>query len=209
MSGSFVRRVLRGGFLASTIVAAVALGGGTTLAAHQVGHSGTTGSYSWTDSSAHPAGLCDYTGGGAAGHTYIVGVRVNAPATAKWPTGQASTWGYVGFRVELQHLSGGSWTTVNWGPQTTANATTTASAMLSNRRVAWAGPLTGKDRGLAVLTWYRPNWSILGSARVVIDHYANNFDSVARAYCPVSYCDVCAPAAAAGVAAIDTRRSQV
>ena len=152
MSRAFVRGALRSGSLAVIVAAAVALGSGTALAAHQVGHGGTTGSYSWVDSTAHPAGLCDYNGGGAAGHVYIVDVRVDHPATAFWPQSVASTWGYVGFRVELQHRSGGVWTTVNWGSQTVAKATTTMSATLANRRVNWAGPLQGKDRGLALLT---------------------------------------------------------
>lgn len=168
----------------------IALGGSGALAAHQVGSSGTTGSYSWTDSAGHPAGVCDYNGGGAAGHTYIVQVKVKAPDTVFWPAGTGSNSGTVGFKVKLQHRSGGVWSTVNTGSEATTTARRHTSAMFGTRKVAWDGPNTGKDRALAVLTWYTPGMAVLGRVQVVIDHYSNNYDGIKRSFCPVDNINV-------------------
>lgn len=177
-----MRRVVRGGFLAMLIATAIALSGSGALAAHQVNSSGAHGSYSWTDSAAHPAGHCNYAGGGTAGHTYITYIKVKAPTTVFWPTGTGTSSGTVGFKVILQHLSGGTWTNVNTGSGAFATATTTTSASFPARRVAWAGPNTGKDRAKVVLTWHT-----IGRVQVVIDHYSNGFDGVGRSYCPVVF----------------------
>ncbi|MEA2622000.1 MAG: hypothetical protein QOH61_910 [Chloroflexota bacterium] len=190
MTGSLIRRFVGGTSLATLTAVMIALGGGEVLAAHQVGSSGTTGSYSWTDTAAHPAGVCDYNGGGTAGHIYIVQIKVRAPDSVLWPAGTGSSSGRVGFKVKLQHLHGGTWSTVNTGPEASATASRHTSAMFGTRRVHWAGPISGKDRAVAVLTWYRPNDSVLGRAHVVIDHYKNNHDGIGRSYCPVGYSDV-------------------
>lgn len=187
MKRSLVRRLLGGTTLALLTAAMLALGGSGALAAHHLSGTGTTGEYSWTDTAAHPAGLCDYNGGGAAGHTYIVRIKVNAPDSAYWPAGTPSSSGTVGFKVELQHLTSGHWTTVNTGQEQTATASRHSSAMFGPRSVKWAGPNTGRDRAVAVLTWYNPNMSVLGRDKAVIDHYANNHDGVKRSYCPVVY----------------------
>jgi hypothetical protein len=152
-----------------------------------VGSSGTTGSYSWTDSAAHPAGICNYNGGGTLGHVYIVSAKVKAPTTVFWPAGTGSNSGTVGFKVKLQHLSGSVWSTVNTGSEATATAWRHTSAMFGTRNVGWNGPLTGKDRALAILTWYTPSMTVLGRIKVVIDHYRNNYDHMGRSYCPVVY----------------------
>ena len=187
MAGSLVRRLVGGASLATLTAAMLALGGSGALAAHQVSNTGTTGSYTWTDTTAHPAGVCNYNGGGTAGHLYIVSVKVKAPTTVFWPAGTGSNSGTVGFKVKLQHLTAGVWSTVNTGAEATDTATKTTSAMFGTRHVDWNGPLTGKDRALAVLTWYSPSMTIIGRTTVVIDHYFNNSDHVARSYCPVVY----------------------
>jgi hypothetical protein len=187
MFGTHLSRWLRGASIAGLSAALVALGGTGALAAHQAGSSGMPGPYSWTDTSSEPAGLCDYEGGGTAGHTYIVRVKVSAPTTVLWPHDASSNAGTVGFKVKLQHLSGGTWHHVNTGSEATSTATEDSSAAFGPRSVYWAGPNTGRDRAVAVLTWYNPDMSILGRVSVVIDHYRNNHDHVRRSYCPVVY----------------------
>lgn len=187
MTGTVLRRFISSASLATLTAAMLVLGGGGALAAHQVGSSGTTGSYAWTDSASHPAGLCNYNGGGTLGHVYIVSVKVQAPDTVFWPGGTGANSGTVGFKVKLQHLSNGAWSTVNTGSEATATATRTTSAMFGMRHVNWNGPLTGRDRALVILTWYTPSMSVLGRVKVVIDHYRNNHDHLGRNYCPVVY----------------------
>jgi hypothetical protein len=187
VTGSWIRRTVRGTSIATLMVVSLALGGGSALAAHQVGGHGTLGSYSWTDTAPHPAGVCSYNGGGAAGHTYLVKVKVKAPDAVYWPAGTGSSSGTVGFKVVLQHLTGGTWTKVGHGTEATSTAHRHTSAMFGTRSVSWAGPNTGKDRALAVLTWYQSDMSVLGRAKVVIDHYHNTFDGHKRAYCPVVF----------------------
>jgi len=179
-------RAWRSASLSILVAACLALGSGDVLAAHQVSQTGVIGSYAFTDTAGNPAGYCNYNGGGAAGHTYLVKVRVDAP-TAYWPDGQASNHGTIGYRVKLQHFSGGVWDTVNTGAEEQATATVHVSALFGPRHVDWAGPNTGHDRALAVLTWYRPNATVLGRARVVIDFYLSGFDGITRPYCPVVY----------------------
>lgn len=190
MTGSFVRRVVRSGSLATLVATAIALGGNGVLAAHQVASSGSPGAYAWTDTAAHTGGYCNYNGGGTAGHVYIAYVRVNAPNTVFWPTGQADTSGTVGFKVILQHRSGGGWHNVNTGTEAFATASTTSSASFPARRVAWAGPNTGHDRAKVVLTWYDAQQWTVGRAQVVIDHYRNGHDHITRSYCPVVFTEV-------------------
>jgi hypothetical protein len=190
MPGSFVNRSLRGASFALVTAALIAVGGNSALAAHQVGSSGTPGSYSWEDTAAHPAGLCDYNGGGTAGHTYLVRIKVKPPTNVLWPHDTESNAGTVGFRVKLQHLSAGAWTTVNMGSEATATATEDSPAAFGGRSVYWAGPNTGRDRAVAVLSWYNPDMSVLGRVSVAIDHYRNNHDHARRAYCPVVYTNV-------------------
>lgn len=187
MHATLIRRAIGGTALATLTAALLALGGSGVMAARQVGHSGTTGSYSWMDTGAHPAGICDYNGGGAAGHTYIVRIKVKAPSSVYWPSGTGSNSGTVGFKVSLQHLQNGVWSTVNTGPEARKTATRQTSAMFGMRSVGWAGPLSGRDRALAILTWYTPGMSVLGRVRVVIEHYRNNHDGIQRSYCPVAY----------------------
>jgi len=182
-----VRRFVSGASLATLTAAMLTFGGGGALAAHQVGSSGTIGTYSWTDTGAQPAGTCNYNGGGTLGHVYIVSVKVTAPDTVFWPAGTGASSGTVGFRVKLQHLTGGAWSTVNTGSEATATATRTTSAMFGQRHVNWNGPLTGRDRALVILTWYTPSMTVMGRAKVVIDHYRNNYDHLGRSYCPVVY----------------------
>ncbi len=181
-----VGRAWRGASLAILIAACLALGGGDVFAAHQVHQSGTIGSYSFTDTAGNPAGYCNYNGGGAAGHTYLVGVKVDAP-TAFWPAGQSSHHGTIGYRVKLQHLNGTGWHTVNVGTEQRTSATVHTSAVFGKAHVGWAGSNQGHDRALAVLTWYRPNTTVLGRARVVIDHYRSGFDGITRSFCHVVY----------------------
>ncbi len=187
MTRSLVGRLVRGASLGTLIAACIALGGGDALAAHAIGSSGTPGAWSWTDSAAHPAGICDYTGGGAAGHTYMTHLKVKAPATVFWPAGTGSSSGKVGFKVTLQHLTAGVWVNVTTGSEAIATAKRHTSAMFGTRGVPRAGPLTGRFRGLAILTWYTPSMAVLGRVRVVIDHYSNNHDSIGRSYCPAVY----------------------
>jgi hypothetical protein len=187
MTRTMLRRSASGAALATIVAVMLALGGGGVLAAHEVAHSGMTGAYSWQDTTAHPAGTCNYYGGGTLGHIYVVSVKVKGPSTVFWPAGTGSSSGTVGFKVKLQHLSAGAWSTVNTGTEAFATATRTASALFSTRHVDWNGPNTGKDRAEAVLTWYSPSMAIIGRAAVVIDHYSNNYDHVNRSYCPVVY----------------------
>jgi hypothetical protein len=179
-------RAWRGPSLAVLAATCLVLGGSDVFAAHQVGQTGVIGNYAFTDTAGTPAGYCNYNGGGTAGHVYLVAIRVNPP-TAYWPAGQASNHGTIGFRLKLQHLSGGVWHNVNTGAEAQAPATVHSSALFGPRHVAWAGPNTGRDRALAVLSWYRPDTTVLGRARVVIDHYRSGFDGITRSYCRVVY----------------------
>jgi hypothetical protein len=190
VSRSMVSRALRGSSLALLVTTAIALSGSGALAAHTVNSSGAPGSYAWTDTAAHPGGYCNYNGGGTLGHVYITYVRVNAPTHVFWPTGQTDTSGTVGLKVILQHQSGVTWNTVNTSSETYSMASTTSSASFGARRVAWNGPITGRDRAKVVLTWYDGSSSVIGRAQVVIDHYANGHDGNTRTYCPVVFTEV-------------------
>jgi hypothetical protein len=179
-------RTWRGASVATLVATCLALGSGNVLAATPVHQSGTIGNYSFTDTAGNPAGFCNYNGGGALGHTYLVSIKVDAP-TAFWPAGQPSHHGTIGYRVKLQHDNGGVWQTVNAGTEQRATGSVHTSAVFGKAHVAWAGSNQGHDRALAVLTWYRPNATVVGRVRVVIDNYLSGFDGITRSFCHVVY----------------------
>jgi hypothetical protein len=179
-------RARHGASVAALVVACLASGSGSVLGAHLVHQTGTVGIYSFTDTAGNPAGYCNYNGGGALGHTYLVSIRVDAP-TAFWPAGLPSHHGTIGYRVKLQHDDGGAWQTVNAGTEQHATASVHTSAVFGTAHVKWAGSNQGHDRALAVLTWYRPNSTVVGRARIAIDHYLSGFDGITRSFCHVVY----------------------
>ena len=70
------RRSFRGLVITAFAAAAVALSGGSAIAAHQIAHTGTPGSWVLPDTAGNPAARCSYNGGGVAGGTYLTGIRL-------------------------------------------------------------------------------------------------------------------------------------
>jgi len=180
--------------LAILVTIALALGGGEALAAHQVGHVGSTGRFSFTDTAAAPGARCVYTG--AAGTWEFDHATVKAPLVF-WPLRSSSNSGMVGWRLKLQHLSGGVWSNVLTTGITKTTATKHVSAMFGSRTITWMPPApnSGKFRVEVALIWFHPNGTVMGRTLVVIDHYRHKdianttispVSSVCRATFPIA-----------------------
>ena len=180
MSSTLIRRAGRGASLALLVVVALALAGGNTLAATTIGHSGTTGTYSFVDTSGNPGGRCVYQG--TAGAQMFDHARITGPSVW-WPASSSSSSGTVGWRLKLQNNSSGSWVTVRTGSLTYATAHKHSAAMFANKGIAWAAPITGHERVLVVLVWYNPGLTVMGKATVLIQHYRRGYDGSVGSTC--------------------------
>jgi hypothetical protein len=166
---SFVRRVGRGASLAALVMLILALSGGEALAAHQVGHVGTTGRYSFTDTVSMPGARCVYAG--AAG-TWEFDHATVRPPLVFWPLNSSSNSGTVGWRLKLQHLTNGVWSNVLHTGVTKATARKHVSAMFARKTITWMPPApnSGLFRVEVALIWFRTNGTVMGRTLVVIDH---------------------------------------
>jgi hypothetical protein len=192
MRRSFVRRTARASLVVAAALVAVALVAGEAVAFHTVSHSGIRGHYSFVDTPTMPGGRCTYEG--AAGHGFLDAIRVRAPKVF-WPNLNSANpheQGLVGWQVRIQHWNGATWTTTDVGTVTTAVAHEHRPAPFLAKTVMHAPPNSLRYRALAVLTWFRPNSSILGRAKVVLDWYNQTDPGKIVHTCKGVVCHVCA-----------------
>jgi len=187
MTRSMSWRLGRGASATLVLLASLALTGGQTLAATPVAHSGSTGHYSFTDTTSSPGAKCVYQG--TAGHQDFDHARVKAP-TVYWLSTGAFHSGTVGWRVLLQHWNGLSWDTVRTTSEARGHATRSTPAPLSTRNVSWAAPHNRKYRVEVKVRWMTPDAETIGSVLVVIDHYKHTYDGSVGSSCKAQVADV-------------------
>jgi hypothetical protein len=180
MTRSLSWRLGRGASVTLVLLASLVLTGGEALAATQVAHSGQTGAYSFTDTTAAPGARCVYQG--TLGHSDFDHARVKAP-TVYWLSSGAFHSGTVGWRLLLQHWNGSSWVTVRTTSEARGLATRTTPAPLSTRNVSWAPPANRKYRVEVKIRWMTPDATTIGKVVVVIDHYRRSYDGSVGASC--------------------------
>jgi hypothetical protein len=182
MDRTTIHRGLRGVWLTMLVAAGLALGSGSALAAHQVSHTGTTGTYSFNDTAGHPAGRCSYEG--AAGSRYFDALKVLAPEVFYPDLHPAKTdHGVISWVVRLQNSVGG-WHTVKTSSETFSPATDSSPATFTAKKIKWPGPFDGGSwRAQVVLTWFTPGALTIGRAVVQIDHYHRSWDDSVGSSC--------------------------
>lgn len=185
MSGSFIRRAVRGGSLAAVAAAlSLTLVGTEALAWHVVGATGSAGHYSFHDTAGSPGAKCIY--GPAAGTWYFDHVRVKAPVVY-WPdqnSGNPDEHGTVGWRIKIQNWQNGVWVTTDTGPQSFAIAHENSAAPFGFKILYKEPPPGGKYRVQAIVSWYHGNGTLMGRRWVVLDNYRRSYDSSIGAACP-------------------------
>jgi len=172
--------------LAVTLLAALLLAGGSTLAATPISYAGTWGNLRFGDTSSAPGASCLYDG--TAGHQELAHVKVKAPAVY-WMTTGATHSGTIGFLVKLQHWDGSHWRTVYITSESTAVATRTKAAPLSSRRTVRPEQHSRRYRIVVRLRWLTPDGHVLGIAYVRIDHYRRSYDGSVGGSCKAEVAD--------------------
>ncbi len=180
MTRSTSLRVRPGATALLVVLASLLLTGGQVLAATRLGHSGETGQYSFTDTTASPGARCVYYG--TAGLIDFDHARVKAPKVY-WPTSSAFPNGTVGWRLKLQHWNGHSWDTVRRTSEARGLASKHTAAPLSTRDVVWAAPHDRKYRVLVAIRWMTPDAETIGSVLVRIDHLRRSYDGSVGSDC--------------------------
>jgi hypothetical protein len=180
MTRSLSWRPGRGATLTLVLLACLALSGGQALAATRIGHSGETGHYSFTDTTAAPGGRCVYIG--VSGLWTFQRAKVKAPKIY-WPTSSAFHSGTVGWLLKLQHWDGHAWHTVRSTPEARGHATKTTPAALATLSVHRAGPHDRKYRVLVKIRWMTPDAETIGSVLVRIDHLRRDYDNSVGSTC--------------------------
>lgn len=171
----------RGAVLSMLVVAGLALGSGSALAAHQVAHGGTTGAWSFDDTVGHPTGRCTYEG--AAGSRYFNGLKVLAPEAFYPDLHPGVDDGVISWKVRLQNSVGG-WHTVKTSSETFSPASNSTAATFTTKTVKWPGPFdSGYWRARVVLTWYTSGALTIGHSVVQIDHYRRSWNGSVGANC--------------------------
>lgn len=167
--------------VALTFVAALAIGGGETLAATPTAKHSPVGPWSYVDTTSSPAAKCFYMGTvGAIEFDHVV----VQPPTVRWYGAHHRTSGTVGWVIKLQHWDGSHWDTVRTTSEARGIATRTVAAPLHKRSVAWAAPHNRKYRVVVRIRWMTPDAETIGSVLVRIDHYRRDFDHATGSACP-------------------------
>jgi hypothetical protein len=208
MRRSFVRRTARASLVVAAALVAVALVAGEAVAFHTVSHSGTRGHFSFVDTPTMPGARCNYEG--AAGHGFLDAIRVKPPKVF-WPnltSANPHEQGLVGWQVRIQHWNGATWTTTDTSSQDVAIAHEHTPAPFVAIVAVHNPPNSLRYRALAVLTWFRPNSSVLGRAKVVLDWYNQTDPGKIVPTCKGVVCHVCATVPSRGPAA-DAARARV
>jgi hypothetical protein len=162
-------------------VAALAIPGGSALAAHQVSRSGAPGAWTIVDKAADPAGKCSYVDGGTAGGPYLTGIRQR---NAVEITGTRAGLQSVAVRPLIQHLVGGTWSTVKKGTLVSGNASLSTVVDLSTglTKVPVVNKPENPFRLALKLIWYNADASVQGTRIVVVDSYVR-FGGGVASYC--------------------------
>jgi hypothetical protein len=161
-------RIIHGaGALALALALSVA---GVALADAPVGHSGSTGPHSLTDSPESAGARCDYDN-----NLNVFRVRVMPPTmfARSRTSGRDQQW--VGWRVELRYRPvDGAWRTIQTSSVVKVRAWDDTPAALRARSVTVAHPVgSGDYRVIVRMTWYKPDSSSVwqGTARHAVEHY--------------------------------------
>jgi hypothetical protein len=155
-------------------VAAAAFGIALLLAASPVAadsKSGTTGTYSVTDTGGSPGVTCNYTADFP--NHYLQSFSVRGPSV-KWPSSSSSTSGTVGWWATVQRYTS-HWVTVKVGAHATATASKTVAATFAKTTVKYSTGTASDYRVVVHIAWYTPTSTLLGSASHNVAHYREFF----------------------------------
>ncbi len=130
--------------------------------------SGTTGTYSITDTSGSPGVTCNYTPDFP--NHYLQSFGVRAPS-AKWPSSSSSASGKVAWWVTVQRYGNAGWKTVKTGARQSATATKTTAATFTKQTVKNASSTDADYRVVVHVAWVNPDNTALGSATHNVAHY--------------------------------------
>lgn len=161
------RTMLSSVALAAALVLSVP---GLAAADIPVGHSGSYGKHSLTDTREYYGVRCIYN------HDQnLAVVKVNPPTVfARSKTsGRDQQW--VGWRVELQFRDGGSWSTEQKSSVVKVKAWDDTPAAFRTTTVTLAHPVgSGEWRVVLRMTWYKHGTSNVwaGTARHLVEHYS-------------------------------------
>lgn len=178
---SHSRRSFRTLFVAAFAVAAIAVSGASALAAHQVSQSGSPGSVTIVDKAADPGARCSYVDGGAAGGPYLTGIRQRNPVEI---TGTGAGLQSVAVRPLVQHLVGGTWSTVKKGTLVSGNASLSTTVQLGTglTKVPVVTKPENPFRLALKVIWYNADASVQGTRILVVDDYVRLIGGVGS-YC--------------------------
>lgn len=164
------RRSFRGLVIAAFAAAAVALSGGSALAAHQVSQSGSPGAWDLPDSAANPSSRCGYNGGGVLGGTYLTSIKLIQNVEIFGTSGSKRS---VAYRLIIQHKQNGSWHTVKKGTLVSGQATSGSAAVLPPTKVSFGALKQPKNpfRAQVKMIWYAADASVQGTRIIALDSY--------------------------------------
>ncbi|MFN8622784.1 MAG: hypothetical protein U0869_18770 [Chloroflexota bacterium] len=182
------RRSFRSLVVSAFAVAAIAVSGGSALASHQVGQTGSPGTASIVDKAADPGAKCSYTDGGAAGGPYLTGIRQRNDIEI---TGTGASLQSVAVRPLVQHLVSGTWTTVKKGTLISGNASQSQTVQLTTglTKVPVVNKPENPFRLALKVIWYNADVSVQGTRTIVVDSYVRLGGGVAS-YCKGRVIDI-------------------
>ena len=157
--------------IATTLgVAAVLAASSVAVADVPVGHSGSTGAHSLTDSSEAAGASCRYND-----DQNVDRIRVRPPTVFARDRSTSRDQQWVGWRVELRYRAdGGAWSTVQTSSVMRVKAWDDTPAAFRTSTFTVAHPKgSGAWRVIVRMTWYRPGTSDIweGTARHGVEHY--------------------------------------
>jgi hypothetical protein len=160
-----VHRVL---ILAAALVLSMT---GTTLADTPVGHSGTYGPHSLTDSGETAGARCVYDS-----DLFLYRIKVLPPTVFARNRTSSRDSQWVGWRIDLRYRDGegGGWGTVKHTSFVKAKAYDDTPGVLSTRSIPIGDQVGGGEFQVIVrMQWYKPGHSDTweGTARHQVDHY--------------------------------------
>ncbi len=172
--------------MSAALVPLVAL---PATAATEVSHSGTIGPTKIKDTASAPGAECLYEG--AAGTQYFSGMKLRA-IKVKYPNlrPEPPDHGQVGYRILLQHSSGGAFSTYVTSPEWKMAVFDNVFETFPARTQVWMTAAGGKWRAEVVLTWYAPGGAVEGKGTWLIDNYTRDFNGSVAGTCPGKHFDV-------------------
>jgi len=163
----------------------VSLAGSSSLAATLQHQSGVVGHSHIKDRvSGKPGATCLYEG--AAGTQYFIGMRFKSMAVEYTDENSGVEHGKVGQRVVLQHeFDSNGWQTKVTSSETKIKAYDNVFSKFPVRSQHWTrdAAMGGKWRGEVILTWYRADHSVLGTATWSLDWYERDNNDTRGSTC--------------------------